>query len=387
MFLEHSGLVFDASGRPAEERVAVFGSLSALDSGSLLCGFQLGRHKNGPESALRFCRSDDGGTTWQELPARFDTTYAGVSGFFTMSTIVEVVPGKLLLLANWWDHSDPERPLFDPDTEGILHSRQLRAYSTDEGRSWSCWEEIPTPDFAAFGSCPPVLTWSDGTLAYPLENHKRFDDLEPAPSGAWLLVSHDGGRTFDDPLLVARHPQDKVNYWDQRLCIGPGRGEFIAMFWTHDRQQKKDLAVHLRRASIYDDGFGKAPITATGIPGQIAAPLLLEDGRLLAFVVNRGKPATMTLWQSKDGGVSWPLADALVVYTHEEHSQLSHGADKSDYAQVWEDIGKWSFGHPSICPLGEGRVLLTFYAGTPDCMSIHWARVNTGSRNRSAPRP
>lgn len=162
--------------------------------------------------------------------------------------------------------------------------------------------------------------------------------------------------------------------------VVPGRGEFIAMFWTHDRQRKKDLAVHLRRASIYDNGFGEAPITATGIPGQIAAPLFLKDGRLLAFVVNRGKPATMTLWQSRDEGATWPSGDALVIYTHEEQARVSQGTNV-EYAQIWENIGKWSFGHPMICPLDEGRVLLTFYAGTPDCMNIRWARVNTGSRN------
>jgi hypothetical protein len=38
-------------------------------------------------------------------------------------------------------------------------------------------------------------------------------------------------------------------------------------------------------------------------------------------------------------------------------------------------MGKWTFGHPAIRMLPEGRVLLAYYAGTPDCLSIHWARV------------
>jgi hypothetical protein len=150
----------------------------------------------------------------------------------------------------------------------------------------------------------------------------------------------------------------------------------VALFWTHDLEQKRDLPVHIRRASLAGDNAGDSSIRATTIPGQIAAPLLLADGRLLAFVVDRQKPGTMTLWQSGDGGTTWPPRDALVVYTHDEQARLSQGRANIDFKQYWEDMGKWTFGHPVIRSLNGGRVLLAFYAGTPGCMSIHWARIN-----------
>ena len=46
-----------------------------------------------------------------------------------------------------------------------------------------------------------------------------------------------------------------------------------------------------------------------------------------------------------------------------------------DFKAYWEDMGKWSFGHPAIRKLTDGCLLLAYYAGTPDAMSIHWARV------------
>ena len=377
MHLENSGLIFDATARPASQRVAAFVSLCPLRSGSILCGFQLGSRKHDPASTIGLCRSRDGGETWEQLPTRFEHTLDGIPGSLGSAEMVEVEPGRLLLLSTWFDRSDPDRPLFDPDTEGILHSRQLRAFSADEGRSWSSWEPLVIPGLTGCSSCGPLLKWPDGTIAYPFESYKEFDDPSPANHGAWLLVSRDGGRTFDAPLLVAQDPRHKVYYWDQRLCIGAGRGEFIGMFWTHYLEQKKDLAVHFRRASLHDNDFRKLPITRTDIPGQISAPLMLEDGRLLTFVVYRGKPATMTLWQSGDGGTTWPKSDSLVVYTHQEQAMLSQGDRDVDYAQYWEDMTRWSFGHPAIRPLGDGRVLLAFYAGTPDCMSVRWARVNT----------
>jgi hypothetical protein len=83
----------------------------------------------------------------------------------------------------------------------------------------------------------------------------------------------------------------------------------------------------------------------------------------------------MTLWASADGGASWPAKDRLVVYTHDERAALSQGRENIDFAQYWEDMGKWSFGHPAIRRLPNGAVLLAWYAGAPDCMSLHWARV------------
>src|SRR5262249_11086861 len=144
--------------------------------------------------------------------------------------------------------------------------------------------------------------WPDGTLGLAFESYKEFDDPRPGRHGAWLLLSRDGGQSFPDRHLVAQHPEHKVYYWDQRLVPARADGEYIALFWTHDLERKKALRVHLRWGSIHEPDDQRTPILDTGIPGQIAAPLLLEDGRLLAFVVDRGRPGTMRLWVSRDGG-------------------------------------------------------------------------------------
>jgi hypothetical protein len=375
MHIEDRGLIFDATNRSPQERVASFTSLCPLRSGSFLAGFQLGPAKQAPTSTIHFCRSRDGGRTWQDLPVRLDTTFDGIPGSLAAAEPVEVEPGRLLLFASWFDRSDPDRPLFDPVTEGVLHGKTLWAVSTDEGTSWSRWQVLPTPGLTGCAITGPPLLWPDGTLAFAFESFKEYDDPRPGRHAAWLLVSQDRGRSFSKPLLVAQHPQHKVYYWDQRLCVGPSSGEYIALFWTHDLEQKKDLTVHLRRALIHDPQFRFISLTDTGIPGQIAAPLLLPDGRLLAFVVDRGRPGTLTLWQSADGGTTWPRKDSLIVHTHDERAVLSQGAENIDFKQYWEDMGKWSFGHPAIRPLGDGRVFLVFYAGTPGCLSVHWARV------------
>lgn len=373
--IEDQGLILDAAQQSLSGRIAYFTSLCVLRSGAILCGCQNGPGKHAPNSTIRLSRSLDGGRTWELLPAVFETRLEGTAGSLGAAELVEVAPGRLLLLGTWLDRSDPRRPLFDPVTEGILKSKQLLSVSTDDGQTWSAWRELSMSELKGCTLTGPIIQWADGAIAFPFESFKEYDDPRPGRHAAWLIVSRDGGTTFSPPLLVAQHPEHEVYYWDQRLCAGREPGEFTALFWTHDLAGQRDLNVHLRHGVVAGDEIVAGPLRATTIPGQIAAPLRLDDGRLLALVVDRGRPGTMTLWSSPDGGESWPAADRLVVYTHDERAAVTQGRDHVDFKQYWEDMGKWSFGHPAIRLLADGRLLLAWYAGTPDCMSLRWARI------------
>ncbi len=374
MQIETRGLISDAMQRTDSERISYFTALCPLQSGTILAGFQVGRLKHGPDNTIGLCRSTDGGESWTAITFRFETRLEGTPGSLAGAEMVEVAPGRVLLFATWFDRSDHERPLFDPVTEGILRSRQLLAVSTDEGFSWSPWREVPTPGLTGCALTGPAVRWSDGTVAFAFESFKEFDDPLPARHAAWLLISRDGGETFDPPWRVAQHPEHTLYYWDQRLCPTSTAGEFVALFWTHDRAAQRDRRVHHLHASIND----KQPLplpSETTLPGQIAAPVFLEDGRVFAFVVDREQPGTLTLWQSPDGGITWPNDARLVVHQQQELAKLSQGREQIDFAQYWEDMGKWTFGHPAIRRLSQDRLLLAFYAGSPDRMSLHGARV------------
>jgi hypothetical protein len=297
-----------------------------------------------------------------------------VPGSLGGAEMVEVSAGRLQLWTTWFDRSEPERPLFDPATEGILHTRLLAAHSEDDGETWSDWSAVATPGLAGCATTGPIVAWPDGTRAYAFESFKEFDDPRPARHAAWILVARDGGR-LGKPLKVVDDPLGAVYNWDQRLSPADRTGEFVAMFWTHDRKLQRDLPVHLRWARVDGGQIVGEPVRHTPIPGQIAAPLVLDEQRLLAFVVDRAGPCTMKLWRSHDAGATWPASDCLVVYTHDERSAVGRPHEQIDFAQYWEDMGKWSFGHPAIRRLGPDHVLLVYYAGAPDCMSIHWVRV------------
>lgn len=378
MEIESRGLIYDATTRASEERIAFFTSLCPLVSGTILAGFQVGASKHGPRSTVRLSRSRDGGRNWEELSWRPNTRIEGIPGSLAAAEIAEPEPGRLLLFSTWFDRSDPARPLFDPETEGLLRSKLLVAESVDEGETWSEWRVLDSHGLTGCAGTGPAVVWPSGLLAFPFESFKEYDDPAPARHGAWVLLSRDGGRTFSPPVLIAQHPEDRFYYWDQRLCPERLDGSFASLIWTHERAAKRDRNVHFQRGNVNDE-LQSLP-GETVIPGQIAAVALLPDERYVGFVVNRERPATMQLWISadRDGG-GW--SPSTVIYEHEETAKLSQGATDIDFAQYWEDMGRWSFGHPAIRVLPhEDTLLLAWYAGTPEAMSIHWARVRTGVR-------
>ncbi len=378
MKVTEKGLVFDVTGRTESEQVTFFGSLFKLKNGDWLSGYTIGCKKHDPNGTIRWSRSRDVGKTWTEVPFRCETKFQGVRGSLAGAEFVETVTGKLLLFSTWFDRTDPERPLFDPVTEGILHSKLLVAESNDHGETFGPFREIPTPGLTGTAMCGPPLLWSDGSIGHPFESFKHYDDPNPASHAAWLIVSRDGGRTFPERYLVGEDPQHSIFYWDERLIPTKTPGEYVGLFWTHNRSAQKDLNVHFQVSSIADSDHERMTPVDTKIPGQISSPLLLADGRILAFVVDRDKPGTMKLWQSTDQGKTWPAADALTVHVHEEQNVLPNQKERVDFAEYWENMVKWSFGHPAAQLIDDHTALLVYYAGPPNHLSMHWARVELG---------
>lgn len=101
------------------------------------------------------------------------------------------------------------------------------------------------------------------------------------------MVSRDQGESFGRPISMARDPDSQIYYWDQRLCAGRQPGEFVGLYWTHNRARQKELNVHLPIGTIEPDGCNGPHIRATTLSGRIAVPLLLSEGRLFCVVVER----------------------------------------------------------------------------------------------------
>ena len=78
---------------------------------------------------------------------------------------------------------------------------------------------------------------------------------------------------------------------------------------------------------------------------------------------------------SPDFGKTWNQKEELVFYAKTQGGVEPGGTGKRDFADVWADMGVWTFGHPSTLLLPNGDILVAHYAGSEKSLSMHWVRI------------
>jgi hypothetical protein len=367
------GTIFDARSAPREARFCTFPTLVQLDDERLIAGFRTGSAKDSADEDVRIMASDDEGTTWQLVFEGFGDVPPGSGGRIRCIALTAIGGHRLIASLGWLDRSKPTLPMFNPHTEGILPTKVLFAESEDGGCSWIDPAEVPLLPHKGNAITGSIILLKDGRLALPYEAWKEYDDPSPGKHHASLCISPNGGRTWPDIAVIAHDPAGRVLYWDQRVTVDPVSGRLIAMFWTYDRCAKRDLDIQIAWGT--PDGRQWSAPQSTGIPGQIATPLIVDDQHVIAAYVHRHYPPGLRTVLGNDFGKTWTVAEEIVFYEKAYSKQESGMGGKRDFADYWADMSVWTFGHPTALLLPTGDVMVAFYAGDETAMSIHWVRI------------
>lgn len=271
----------------------------------------------------------------------------------------------------WVDHSEPDLPFFNEETEGLLDSRVFLSASHDAGMTWSRPKLVDTSPFQMPTPITgPPLRLGSGEWAIQFELNKHYYDEEPWRHASVLMYSRDSGRTWPRYSLVSQDPSNRVFYWDQRPSVLPD-GRILDVFWTFDRETASYLAIHASES--LDNGVTWSSSWDTGVPGQPAPVFALADGSLAMPYVDRTSAPRISVRRSVDGGRSWPAAEELVLY---DAGLASQTWTKSTMQDAWAEMAQFSLGLPATAQRIGGGALIVYYAGTTtDETSIRWALV------------
>ncbi len=370
MRLVAQGLIYDAAQASATVRFASFPTLTLLPGGRLLAAFRVGSSKDAADEDVRVMLSDDGGESWRMQFGGFGDRPPG-RGRMRALGITPYASGLIGALT-WIDRSDPTRPLADPATQGLLPARVMVANSPD-GAAWHDLREVPLAPYEGCVTTGSILVLGDGTLALPYESWKNWGDTRPGKHRAARRFSADSGRTWHADATVAHDADGRLLFWDQRVAVSHDGAQLVSMFWSHDRISGQDAPIHIAWGSA--DGHTWSAPYATGIEGQICAPLYMPDGRLLAAYVHRHDPPGLRAVLSDDGGHSWNISTELEFYRKEREGAESGMGGRRDFGDYWADMSIWTFGHPTPVVLDDGNVLIIYYAGDARAMGVYWARI------------
>ncbi|MEE3369373.1 MAG: sialidase family protein [Planctomycetota bacterium] len=361
------GFVFDTGRVQDALKVCSFTSLLQLRDGALLVSCRRGTAKDSADGNVAIFKSTDQGASWSEISSGFVTQFEGLPGEVRSAELAELDDGRLLAVLGWIDRSAGDGVLRDSESDTMPAMHLLQEYSSDGGKSWAGRRVLQRQSVLS----GPIVRIGDRGWLVTSEYSQGANETTPRHHAAYAHFSRDG--EYFEPAVDVVPGDSQVFYYDQRQRCCPQSGRLAAMFWTYDINAEADIEMHMAW------GDAKSLTWSTprsmGVQGQIAMPIPLADGRLLAFYVHRHTPGSLRLMVSSDQGVTWDRETELVVYASTGTPERGIG-DQATYDEFWDAMGTWSFGHPSAAVLADGSLLLVFYAGPNESsLSVHWARV------------
>jgi len=315
--------------------------------------------------------SDDEGKTWTKPVEPFTApSIDGRPGIFRQVRMTSLGDSKVMAVLYWLDHSDPDLPFYNAATEGLLDSRIFISTSSDNGETWSDLHKVDTSPYdVPVPITGPVILLPDGRLACQFEVNKHYYDLEQWRHVPAMVFSSDGGETWGDCVVPCSDPSNRIFYWDQRPAL-MNDGRLLDLFWTYDTKDAVYLNMHA--VESLDNGRTWSRPWDTGVPGQPAPAVSLNDGRIVMVYVSREKDVTIRARISEDKGLTWPDSTEKVIY----ETDLSQNTEKRGMEDAWAEMMEFSVGLPDTALLPDGDVLVSHYAGPQtDRTSIHWIRL------------
>lgn len=372
MKIEGKGIVFRGE-RGTGRQSCAFADICVLSSGRWLASCRGAPDKAGTKGQhVLLSFSDDEGKSWAKpyspfLPQKADSKH----GLFRGAYLTSLGGEKVLAALYWVDHSNPDLPFFNPETEGLLDTRVFLSVSENGGESWTQPEPVDTSPFnVPTALTGPVLALPNGELALQFELNKHYYDNSAWHHAAVLMFSKDGGKSWPEYVYSAKDPENRIFYWDQRPGILED-GRILNLFWTYNYKESRYLNIHARES--LDNGKIWSAIWDTEVSVQPAPPVSLPDGRTVMVYVDRAGSPEIKMRTSSDYGRTFPVETEYVVYQLKSERQ---SGQQNSVQHTWAEMEKFSLGLPVTTLLPDGDILVLFYAGLEtDHTDVRWARI------------
>ena len=295
-----------------------------------------------PTSRPVLLRSSDGGNTWDSQTKT--TVLRGENEAINDPSIRRLKDGTLIVSYFKWrcggDDEVPSGNAWVRTLDGLHYAWMAGTYtvrSTNGGRTWEPPVRVcaPTGDDTAVSD--PVIELPDGELLIPL-----YAAYCGQTYYTLIMRSPDGGRSWADPVTVAKDPSNQMNFGEPSLLYLPS-GKLICMHRVH-MQHEQEYGYYLYQSDSDDLGRRWTPARKTRIWGHPPHLMRLQSGNLLCAYGYRRIPYGIRACLSHDDGKTWDIENELIL--------------RAD--GISTDVG-----YPTSVQLPDGRIFTVWYMCEP----------------------
>lgn len=346
-----SSVVYDNPMPHLRSRQSMFPFVAETDDGKILCSHVIGEAFEAVNCTSYISESADGGRTWSAPVNMFDKASERVP-VTDCCKITNLGGGRLVGIGYAFPRPNPDFAEGNGQTGGLLDDFVYITRSSDNGKTWTPYEEVPNAWGHHTEASAPITVLKNGDWATPITG---FPDWNGNMSGRLcgrLLRSSDEGKTWNDDTVCMQFPGDTVTCYEQRLCQLES-GALVVISWNEDTRTGERMNNHF--SISYDNGKTFSEPMDTGVRGQASSVCAIGGEKLLALHAKRrdtDRPGVYGYivnlangkWEIEEETLLWEPATPIV-------------RDKN----MAEIFGFLKFGQPGAILLKNGNILM-----------VHW---------------
>lgn len=368
-----SGVIYRNPDPGHRHVAAFFPHPLELPNGEFICAYNRGAALYATDLNFFLARSSDRGKTWSENYTIISRTDDNRHYSYHDPFLSQMRDGTLLLAAFRADRSDPEQPMFNEQTGGLLWVEPIILRSSDGGRNWTIPQRVALPDGIVATPATSIIELHDGRWFWTFDEWNDFDDASPYQPRSLGFFSDDQGLTWDSMLAYADGAADGKGFWHGKPIMLEDR-RLLTMYWAADMRSGANLPNHM---CISDESARQwTTPEPTNLPGQTNAVVALGDGMLCSVYTLREaeRPGIMAAL-SVDGGWTWKLDQQVCLWDATGRDRLGVAA-LDTYPRSHDTI---AFGAPAAFRTANGDVYAAWWCMEAGIVHNRWARLRIGS--------
>lgn len=346
-----SSIIYDNPLPQLRSRQAAFPNIAELGDGTLVASYQIGEAFESVDGTSYVSFSRDGAKTWDGPYQMFDKSAEKVP-ITDCCKVTSLGGSRLVGIGYEYDRPNPELPIGNPQTGGLIDDRVYITRSEDGGKTWSKHEEVPNAWGHHTEASAPITVLKNGDWISPITGFPDWEGNMSSRLCGRMLHSSDQGRTWNDDTVCMEFEGDCVTCYEQRCCQLDS-GAIVVIGWNENVKTGQRMTNHYTIS--YDNAKTFSKPMDTGIMGQASSVCAIGGEKLLALHAKRrdtDRPGIYGYIVDLSDG-KWNIQEELLIW--EPNTPVVKDLKA---AEIFSFL---KFGQPGAIRLKNGNIIMSHW--------------------------